>query len=123
MRDGGILTYYSLENINTNGLMPKEALVAEGTAFYDENRISINRAFSAMAANQKVDKLVRAYNSDVPVNTEYVILEDGLQYRISLKQIYGDHVDLTLERLEDKLDVYTDEDTEDSDGTNTDLQP
>lgn len=123
MRDAGILTYYSLQNISTNGLMPKESLVAEGTAFYDENRISINRAFSAMAANQKVDKLVRAYNSDIPVNTEYVILEDGLQYRIVMKQIYGDHVDLTLERLEAMLDVYADEDTEDSDGTNSSNQP
>ena len=123
MRDAGILTYYTLKNISANGLKPKMALVAEGTAFYDENRISINRAYSAMAANQNIDKLVRAYNSDIPVNTEYVILEDGLQYRISLKQIFGDHVDLTLERLEDKLDVYTDEDSEDTDGTNTDIQP
>ena len=123
MRDAGILTYYTLKNISANGLKPKEALVAEGTAFYDENRISINRAYSAMAANQNIDKLVRAYNTDIPVNAEYVILEDGLQYRISLKQILGDHVDLTLERLEDKLDVYTDEDSEDTDGTNTDIQP
>lgn len=107
MRDAGILTMYSLQNIAVAGMMPKEQLVELGTAYYDERTVGVTRAYSAMAANQQIDKLVRCYNTELPIGAEYVILEDGLQYRISLKQLQGDHVDLTLERLEEMLDVYT----------------
>ena len=107
MFDAGILRFYTLQNIATSGLMPKEKLVEQGTAFYYERTIGINRAYSAMSANQRIDKLVRCYNQTIPYDAEYVILEDGLQYRISLKQVLGDDVDLTLERLEAMLDVYT----------------
>lgn len=106
MRDAGILTMYSLQNIASTGLMPKEQLVLEGRAFYYERTVGVTRAYSAMAANQQIDKLVRCYNTALPIGAEYVILEDGLQYRISLKQMEGDNVDLTLERLEEMLDVY-----------------
>ena len=110
MSDAGILTMYSLQNVAVPGLMPREELVPMGTAFYNERTVGVTRAYSAMAANQRIDKLAHCYNTDVPVGAEYVILEDGLQYRISLKQMSGDDVDLTLERLEEMLDVYVDED-------------
>ena len=105
MRDAGLLTYYQLTNTATAGLMPNEKLVSLGTAFYYERTVGVTRAYSALSANQKIDKLVRCYNTSLSVNAEYVILEDGLQYRISLKQVVGDDVDLTLERLEDYYDV------------------
>lgn len=125
MRDSGILTMYSLQNTAAAGLMPKETLVSQGTAFYYERTVGVTRAYSAMAANQQIDKLVRCYNTEVPVGAEYVILEDGLQYRISLKQMAGDDVDLTLERLEEMLDVYDDEDenSEDTDSPDADPEP
>ena len=123
MFDAGILKFYSLQNIASAGLMPKEALVEQGSAFYYERTIGINRAYSAMSANQKIDKLVRCYNQTIPYNAEYVILEDGLQYRISLKQVLGDDVDLTLERLEAMLDVSTADTSEDTDGTDGDNEP
>lgn len=110
MRDPGILSYYSLENIEVNGLMPKEALVKQGEAFYYERSIGVTRAYSAMAAQQQIDKLVRVYNLRPPVGVEYVILEDNLQYRISLQQVQGEHTDLTLERLEAMFDVYPEQD-------------
>lgn len=130
MRDPGVLAFYALQNVAEPGMMPKEKLVpvvqsnafaglaivskaivgegSTGTAFYYERTVGVTRAYSAMAANQRIDKLVRCYNADVPYNAEYVILEDGQQYRISLKQLVGDNVDLTLERLEEFYDVLTD---------------
>ena len=125
MRDAGILTMYSLQNTATAGLMPAEKLVSVGTAYYDEKTVGVTRAYSAMAANQQIDMLVRCYNTEIPIAAEYVILEDGLQYRISLKQLAGDHVDLTLERLEEMLDVYDDEgeDSEDTDSPDPDPEP
>lgn len=133
MRDSGILHLYALTNVASNGSMPSEKLVplsqirtasiagtavvgytvagestSSDTAYYYERTVGVTRAYSAMAANQRIDKLVRCFNADIPVNAEYVILEDGLQYRISLKQVVGDNIDLTLERLEAFYDVATD---------------
>ena len=123
MFDAGKLKFYSLQNIAAAGLMPTEALVEIGEAFYYERTIGINRAYSAMSANQKIDKLVRCYHQTIPTNAEYVILEDGLQYRITLKQVLGDDVDLTLERLEAMLDVSTADLTEDTNSTDGDNEP
>lgn len=105
MFDSGILNFYTLTNTAQNGRMPQEKLVSEGDCYYYERSVGVTRAYAAMAANQRIDKLVHCYNVTIPINAEYVILEDGLQYRIALKQSAGDDVDLTLERLEEKYDV------------------
>ena len=47
MFDAGKLKFYSLQNIAAAGLMPTEALVELGEAFYYERTIGINRAYSA----------------------------------------------------------------------------
>lgn len=105
MSDSGLLTVYSLDNIAQPGMMPSEKLVPICTAFYEELTLGVTRAYSAMSANQRIDKLVKCFNTTLPYNAEYVILEDGCQYRISLKQVINDEVDLTLERLGEYLDV------------------
>lgn len=105
MRDAGILTIYSLSNIAENGRKPTEKLVRICQAYYNEAPIGVTRAYAAMGAKQRIDNLVTAYNVVLPTNAEYCILEDGKQYRISLKQKQGDNVLLTLERLEAMLDV------------------
>lgn len=117
MRDAGILTIYKLTNIAEPGLMPTEKLVEVCAAYYDERTVGVTRAYAAMGAKQRIDNLVRVYNTVLPTDAEYCILEDDLQYRISLKQKEGDNVLLTLERLEEMLDVYADEDTDDTDST------
>ena len=106
MHDAGILRIYSLQNIATAGRMPTEQLVYVADAYYDNELIGVTRAYAAMGAKQQIDAVVLAYNVTIPVNAEYVILEDGSQYRISLKQPEDDHVRLTLVRLEELYDVY-----------------
>lgn len=105
MRDGGLLTIYSLTNTATTGRMPMEKLVNICQAYYDEQTVGVTRAYAALGAKQQIDKLVLAHNTTLPASAEYVILEDGNQYRISLKQTQGDDVLLTLERLEDLYNV------------------
>lgn len=105
MKPAGILSLYSLENIADPGMRPNEQLVCVGQAYYSERTVGVTRAYAAMSANQRIDKLVRCYKISIPVSAEYVILEDGLQYRISLKQQRNMDVDLTLERLETLLDM------------------
>lgn len=105
MRDGGILTIYKLENVATPGLMPAEKLVRICTAYYDYQTVGITRAYAALGAKQQIDALVLAHNTTLTPEAEYVILKDSNQYRISLKQMQGDDVLLTLERLEELYDV------------------
>ena len=105
MRDAGILTIYKLTNVAQPGLMPGEKLVRICTAYYDHRTLGVTRAYAALGAKQQIDALVIAYNTALTPEAEYCILEDGEQYRISLKQTEGDDVLLTLERLEDLYDV------------------
>lgn len=105
MRDAGILTIYKLTNVATPGLMPSEKLVKICDAYYDYRSVGVTRAYAALSAQQQIDALVVAYNLWLGPEAEYVILEDGNQYRISLKQQEGDNTLLTLERLEDLYDV------------------
>ena len=112
MHDAGILKIYTLTNAASAGMMPKETLVEVADAFYDVQQIGVTRAYAAMGAKQQLDLVVLAYNVVIPTAAEYVILEDGLQYRISLKQPEGDNVRLTLVGLEELYNVYP-EQTED----------
>lgn len=103
--DNGILKIYSLENISEPGYMPVEKLVKVCDAYYAEQTVGVTRLYAALGANQKIDMLVRCYNTVLPENAEYVILEDGKQYRITVKQNRNCDVDLTLERLGENYDV------------------
>lgn len=105
MFDAGKLTIYRLSNQAAPGLRPSEKLVRICEAYYDERTVGVTRAYAALGAKQQIDALVIAYNVMLPVDAEYVILEDGNQYRITLKQKQGDDVLLTLVRLEDLYDV------------------
>lgn len=105
MNQVGILKLYSLQNTAEPGLRPKEQLVEIGRAYYEERILGVNRAYAAAAAQQRIDMVVRCFKTVLPVDAEYTVLEDGLQYRISLKQRRGLDVDLTLVRQEAMLDV------------------
>lgn len=85
--------------------MPSEKLVKICDAYYIERTIGVTRAYAALSANQQIDMLVRCFNTALTADAEYAVLEDGNQYRISLKQVVGNDVDLTLVRLEDYYDV------------------
>ena len=111
MRDTGLLTLYNLTNVASQGQMPTEKLVAVGTAYYAEKTIGYNRIYAARGANEQIDMVVRCYNTEVPYSAKYVILEDGVQYQISVKQkiVDEDAVDLTLVRVEEYYDVITEQ--------------
>lgn len=110
MRDMGLLTLYDLVTTSTSGNMPVEKLSSLGTAFYAEKTVGYNRIYAARGANEEIDMVVRCYNTDVPYSAKYVVLEDGNQYQISVKQkiVDEDCTDLTLVRLEDYYDVDSD---------------
>lgn len=107
MRDAGILRICRLVDASEPGLAPAETLETICTAYYIERTVGVTRAYAALSANQRIDKLVRCFHTSLAVDAEYVVLNNGDQYRISLKQVEGDNIDLTLERLEDFYDIAT----------------
>jgi len=107
--DDGVLTIYSLENTAEPGMMPAEKLVPLCTAYYAERTVGVTRMYAARGANAQIDGLVRCWNTELPKNGKYVILEDGEQYRIddAQKIVSIGAVDLTLVRLGVLYDVLT----------------
>ena len=108
MRDEGILTFYNLINVAAKGKKPVEKLVPIGIiAYYANKTIGFNRLYAAKGANYKLDKLVRAYATELPETAKYVILEDKRQYRIADMNaiVDEDAVDLSLERLSINFEV------------------
>ena len=86
-----------------------EQLVASGTAYYSRLNVGVTRLYAAFGANHQIDALVRCHNTP-SVSAEYVIMNNQ-QYRIDAVQERPDldAVDLTLVRLGEYFDVYTDE--------------
>lgn len=108
MRDEGLLTFYKLTNTAQAGDMPVEQLVdCDCTAYYENRTIGMQRRYLAKSADFQLDRLVRCYNTIIPEDAKYVILEDGMQYRIGDASaiVDEDAYDLSLERLNDYYEV------------------
>lgn len=108
----GLAQLYILEDVSDPGGIPKQKLVKICDDYYTEQRVGVTRLYAALGANQRIDELVRIHNeSDMPEaegrQAEYIVLEDGKQYRIAATQkvIGEDALDLTLERLESLYDI------------------
>ena len=108
MRDEGKLKFYKLANTAGNAEMPEEQLVSLGIeAFYAKKTIGVTRMYAAKGANAKLDALLWVYNTIVPEDAKYVILEDGRQYLITeaVQIVDVDCIELSLERLENYYEV------------------
>lgn len=117
MRDEGILTFYNLKNVAQSGAKPIEQLVnLQVTAFYEKKTIGVQRQNLAKGGDYRLDELVHCFNTIVPEEAKYVILEDLKQYRIGDIQTIEDEdgVNLSLERLENLYEVL---DESNSNGT------
>ncbi len=108
MRDEGILKFYNLQNTGQQGAIPQEQLVyLEVDAYYANRTIGFQRLYAAKGQNYQLDKLVRCYNTVLPEEAKYVILEDSRQYRIEDINVIVDEdaIDLSLSRLGDYYEV------------------
>lgn len=108
MDEQGILTICSLQNIATQGRQPSEKLVVIGTAYYQMRQAGVTRIYQALGADRRFDLLVRCFNTSVPHEGLYVVIDDE-QFRIDLCQriIGKDAVDLTLVKVEDYYNVIS----------------
>lgn len=108
MDEVGILTICSLQNVAQMGRKPSDKLVEIDTAYYQMRQAGVTRIYQALGADRKFDLLVRCFNTTVPTEGLYVVI-DSEQYRIDICQriIGKDAVDLTLVRVEDYYDVIS----------------
>ena len=110
MFDSGLLRICELSQVAVNGGKPVETLTETGKAFYENRNISASRMYQAFGADRQIDKLVR-----VPFDTEvepenYVVFENGEQFRVDAVNdviVRRDlrAVELTLVKLGDNYNV------------------
>jgi len=107
---------YSVGNTAPSGKMPKDRLKLKvGPVRYAERTVGINRYWTAMQANAKIDMVIRIpctslRGRSIDVSTQDIAIPiDGAQYRIMQVQkpedIYPPVLDLSLERLVQKYDI------------------
>lgn len=106
----GFLTVYRLENIAQKGRMPSEKLVKLCDEYYQERTVGVTRYYAALGADRRISGVVRIWLNPEVCADQYVVLEDGAQYRIDLVQKTTDDdglavMDLTLVKLENNYDV------------------
>lgn len=108
MDEVGLLKICSLEDTAAAGHMPAEKLVEIESAYYEQRKAGITRIYQAMGADRRFDLLVRCFNTAVPREGLYVVI-DQEQFRIDICQkiIGQDAVDLTLVKLEEYYDVIS----------------
>lgn len=107
MREG-LLKIYTARNTAEPGKMPVIKLEHLTDAYYQEEQVGVTRVYAAMAANQRIDLLVRCFFTENIQDAYAVKLEDGKAYEITLKQQRDDDVMLTLKRME-QYDGYTEQ--------------
>lgn len=111
MYDDGKLELYRLQDTAQPGEMPQEKLVFLQEAYFEFRVVGYGRYYAAKGAQQQVDQLLRTPEPLPAARVGmYVILEDGLQYRVDNVQHTTDDdglpvTDLTLFRLEEFFDV------------------
>ena len=111
----GVLKIYRLTDTSESGSMPKEALVrtSDMDFFYSNRTVGYTRQYAAMGADQRIDRLVRIWDTPVEIG-QYVVLDNTDQYRIDNVQLIVDDeglrvVDLTLRKLEENYDVLAEQ--------------
>lgn len=84
MRDDGTLYVCDLVNEAENGSMPDEHLNVRSKYWFENRSIGYRRFYTALGANQAIDRLVRI-DRDMSIEIgQYAVLGNGDQYRITL---------------------------------------
>lgn len=106
----GIVKIYDVTNTAPDGGMPVEKLTSKQTLRYKERTVGMNRFWTAMQANVRVQYVLRCQRLRDVSTQDVAIPNDGKQYRIVQIQYPEDVdppvMDLTLEELKQCYDIY-----------------
>lgn len=112
--DDGLITIYTLAEVEEPGDMPKEQLVKHSEHLFGERTVGYGRQYAAKGVNEQVDKLVRFWEDRTIRIGMYAIIgddpSDGEQFRIDNVQHLKDEdglkvTDLSLRRLDELYEI------------------
>lgn len=109
----GVVTIYEVKDVSRPGYQPVEALVKKGVLRYEEQRLGVQRFYSAMQAQVKIERVIRVpWNPNVH-SQDAAKTEDGRRYEINMVQkvmeVWPACMDLTLVDLTEDYEVVDDE--------------
>lgn len=113
--DDGILTIYKTENMAEPGAKPIPGLIQKERYCYGFDTLGIQRYYTALQAKQLIECVVNIPGWGDIKTTDICALENGDQFRISMRQPTWDDdglriTKLSLERIEEKYAIKTESD-------------
>lgn len=122
MKDAGLVTICTLDDMADPGNMPDEKLNPLSQHYFEERSVGYNRQYAAMGVNERVDMLIRIWREPTVRIGMYALLtdyegqvnENGDQYRIdNVQHLLDDDglkvTDLTLYRMDELYEVNNDD--------------
>lgn len=103
----GMVTVYSVADKAKAGYKPVEKLTFKVKLPYEEQRLGVQRYYSAKQNQIEIERVIRVPISNVKISNQDVAeTEDGVKYRIDLVQavkgVFPPSADLTLKLLTQK---------------------
>ena len=106
----GVVKIYEVTNTASDGEMPTEGIALKQTLRYHERTVGLNRFFTALQANVRVNYVLRCPRLRDVSTQDIAMHNDGKQYRIFQIQYPEDIdppvMDMTLEELAQVYDIY-----------------
>ena len=100
----GVVIIYGVADTAEPGLKPVETLTPKIKLLYEEQRLGINRYYSAMQNQIEVSRVIRTPRAGSVNNQDVAITEDGKRYTVLMVQAVPDvqpqSVDITLSQIE-----------------------
>lgn len=122
MKDAGLVTICTLDDMAEPGNMPDEKLNPLSQHYFEERSVGYNRQYAAMGVNERVDMLIRIWREPTVRIGMYALLtdyegqvnENGDQYRIdNVQHLLDDDglkvTDLSLYRMDELYEVNNDD--------------
>ncbi|HCD43855.1 MAG TPA: hypothetical protein DEQ64_09005 [Lachnoclostridium sp.] len=94
--DDGILTIYSVENMAKSGKKPVYGLVEKSKHYFGYQTLGVTRYYEAKKADSIIESVVRIPDWNNILATDICILENDVQYRLSMVQPTMDENNLRI---------------------------
>lgn len=105
----GVVKIYAVTNSAQPGYQPVPALTLKCVLRYEEQRLGIQRYYSAAQNQIEVERVIRVPRAGAITSQDVAITEDGRRYRIDLVQVvtdaYPPSLDLTLVKYDQGAEV------------------
>lgn len=110
--DDGILTIYSVKNIAAAGKKPVYGLVEKSKHYFGYQTKGVVRYYEAKKADSIIESVVNIPDWNDILATDICILENDVQYRLSMVQTTMDEnnlriTNLSLERISENYAITT----------------